>query len=413
MSTAERVHDARMDPLTEPAHPAPPAAGDVDDRRPVDRFEQLFNEIDDGYCLCEIITDESGAPVDYRFLETNRNFEEMTGLVDAVGKTALEMVPDLEHQWIRVYGRAAAGERIRFQQGSEAMGRWYDVFTMPVGEPGQFAIVFRDETLRHRALLKLQAGEERYRTLAERERQISLRLQRALMPSHVAQHPAIDIDVYYEAGSEVVHVGGDWFDTFEWHDEQVGVLVGDVVGHGLEAAAAMGRLSAAARALAPYVISGPAALLDRVSSFAAGPNGVDYLTACCVVLDAGSGRLSYAHAGHPAALLIPPDGPPRWLSDGRSGPLGALVGHMTSGPRPEGVVDLEPGSRVLLYTDGLVERRDEIIDVGLARLMTTVSELMRDGAHHGSAFCATLVSHMVGAGTPIDDIIALSLYYHP
>lgn len=163
-----------MDPTVDAAQD-PPRSGEDDGRHPVDRFEQIFGEIDDGYCLCEIIRDDAGVAIDYRFLEVNRNFERMTGLVDAVGRTALELVPNLEEQWIRTYGRAAAGERLRFQLGSEAMGRWFDVFTMPVGAPGQFGIVFRDETPRHKALIKLQASEERHRLLAAREREVSLR----------------------------------------------------------------------------------------------------------------------------------------------------------------------------------------------------------------------------------------------
>ncbi len=405
-------HDSHVEFADDPTPPGEPVGGDG--RRPVDRFEQIFSEIDDGYCLCEIIRDDTGRAVDYRFLEVNRNFERMTGLVNAVGRTALELVPDLEDRWIRTYGRAAAGERLRFQQGSEAMGRWFDVFTMPVGEPGQFGIVFRDETLRHRALMKLQASEERYRRLAEREHQISLRLQRALMPANVVQHPSIAIDVHYEAGSDIVNVGGDWFDTYWWAErEAVGVIVGDVVGHGLEAAAAMGRMSAAARAIASFVDAGPGAVLEHVARFAAGRHGVEYMTACSAVLDPVRGRLAIASAGHPPPLLIPPDGEPRWVEGGRSRPLGASVARDGESPSslPEAVMSLDPGTRLLIFTDGLVERRGEPIDAGLERLRAVVAETAREAEVGGEVFCATVASRMLGAALPNDDIIALTLHY--
>ncbi len=103
--------------------------------------------LDDGFCICEIITDAEGRPVDYRFLQMNPQFEEMTGLHGARGRTALEMVPDLEHVWIETYGRIALeGQSQRFQQSSEAMGRHFDVYAAPIEPYGRFAIQFRDIT---------------------------------------------------------------------------------------------------------------------------------------------------------------------------------------------------------------------------------------------------------------------------
>jgi PAS domain-containing protein len=208
------------------------------------RFKALFSSIDEGYCLAEIIQDDDGRPVDYRFLETNPLFEEMTGLVDAVGRTARELVPDLEQHWVDVYARAAlGGERIRFEQGSEAMGRWFDVFTMPLSPPGTFGIVFKDETDRRRAELALREREEQLRLLAEQEHRTSVLLQKALLPDRLVEHPGVEIAAHYYAAHDRLEVGGDWYDTFAW-GERIGAMVGDVIGHGITSAATMGRLRA-------------------------------------------------------------------------------------------------------------------------------------------------------------------------
>ena len=127
-------------------------------------LESLFAVIDQGYCLCEMIRDESGRPIDYRFLETNAIFAEMTGLIDAKGRTARELVPGLEQHWVDSYDAIARGVPARFQAGSEAMGRWFDVFGSPVPPEGCFALVFRDISAQRRAEL----DREEARAQAER-----------------------------------------------------------------------------------------------------------------------------------------------------------------------------------------------------------------------------------------------------
>jgi PAS domain len=131
-------------------------------RQSDNRLQSLFDSIDEGYCLCEMITVD-GVPIDYRFLKVNPVFEEMTGLIDAVGKTAFELVPTLETTWIETYARPALQrEAVRFEQGSDAMGRWFDVFATPVEPYGHFAIVFKDQTERRRREVALQSRSARY-----------------------------------------------------------------------------------------------------------------------------------------------------------------------------------------------------------------------------------------------------------
>lgn len=109
------------------------------------KYRLLFDSIDEGFCIIEMIFDEGGAPVDYRFIETNQVFEQQTGLLDAVGKTALELVPDLEPKWTETYGRVAiTGESARFEEAAPSMNRHFDVYASAVGEKGLVALVFRD-----------------------------------------------------------------------------------------------------------------------------------------------------------------------------------------------------------------------------------------------------------------------------
>lgn len=144
-------------------------AGDGPDRHPVevfgsmidvtdqvstsDKYRSLFDSIDQGFCVVEVIFDAVGKAVDYRFLETNARFADQTGLVDVVGKRARDLVPDQEEHWHEIYGRVAiTGEPVRLESQARALGRWYEVYASRVGDPlaHQVAILFADITERKR-----------------------------------------------------------------------------------------------------------------------------------------------------------------------------------------------------------------------------------------------------------------------
>jgi len=114
-----------------------------------DRYRNMFMALDDGFCVIEVLFDERGEPVDYRFLEVNDAFEKQTGLVDARGRTARELIPNLEEKWFQSFGRVAKTRRpSNFIEGSEAMGRWWRLHAFPIAEPheNQVAIRFADIT---------------------------------------------------------------------------------------------------------------------------------------------------------------------------------------------------------------------------------------------------------------------------
>ncbi|WP_168771056.1 PAS domain-containing sensor histidine kinase [Palleronia sediminis] len=132
------------------------------------RLRSVFSSIDQGYCLAEMMLDREGEPVDYRFVEVNPLFEQMTGLKDAEGRTARELVPGLEAKWIETYARVAfRNETLRFQDRSDVMGRHFDVFAMPVPPLGRFVIVFKDITEEQHIREALVRSEAQFRSITE------------------------------------------------------------------------------------------------------------------------------------------------------------------------------------------------------------------------------------------------------
>jgi serine phosphatase RsbU (regulator of sigma subunit)/anti-sigma regulatory factor (Ser/Thr protein kinase) len=244
-------------------------------------------------------------------------------------------------------------------------------------------------------------AEQALRLVHEEEHRVSLGLQRALLPATVLQHPGVAIAARYEARSQLLEVGGDWYDTFTLPSGLVAIAAGDVVGNGLEAAAAMGKLRVATAALARHA-DGPGQLLSRLDDFTSGADGAEFATACFATFDPASGRLRFASAGHPPMLLIQPDGEARWLTGGRSGPLVRDVDPA----RPDASTTLAPGSLLILYSDGLIERRGEPISCGIDRLERTARTL---GDASVEQACDALIEAMGVASSREDDVIVVCL----
>jgi serine/threonine-protein kinase RsbW len=208
-----------------------------------------------------------------------------------------------------------------------------------------------------------------------RQSEIADELQRSLLSGSLPDHPGLEIGVEYRAGGVGLEVGGDWYDAF-WitSGRTAGLVMGDVVGRGIGAAAKMGQLRSAVRALAGTGL-GPGRLLDAAEQFVRRHDVGMNTTVVYAEVDLDSSTLRWACAGHPPPLLVKRDNEPVFLWEGRSPPLDAQLGEAP--PRPIGTLQLDPGDLIVLYTDGLIERRGATIDEGLERLMQQAS-LHRD-----------------------------------
>ena len=233
------------------------------------------------------------------------------------------------------------------------------------------------------------------REAAARERQIADQLQRSLLPAPRFSPAQLEVATYYQPGVEGTQVGGDWYDVIELGAGRTALVIGDVMGRGVGAAAVMAQLSAAVRAYARLDLP-PADVLEHLDDLVRDLGEDQIVTCVYAVYDPRDRRLTLANAGHLPPLLALPDGSVRRLADG-AGPL------LGSGPftLEERSVTLPVGARLTLYTDGLVERRDRPIDTGIDHL---AAELQ---AHDGGV--ATLPGELVAALVPVasDDDIAV------
>jgi len=256
------------------------------------------------------------------------------------------------------------------------------VYAVPIvakGEAiGALAVYFQQERSRPSAeeaelisSFAHQAGVALERARAyEVEHEAAMTLQRNLMPEGTGYSATVDVDGRYLPATRGVHVGGDWYDIVDRPDGTVAFAVGDIAGHGLQAAAAMGQVRSAWRALA-LSMTEPNAILTSLDRFAGSVDGAFFSTILTLLLDPSRGELRYASAGHPPALVIEPDGSTRFLEGGRSVPLGLPFDL----PRPQAQERLGPGSILVVYTDGLIERREEPLDRGLERLAEMASRV--------------------------------------
>ena len=238
-----------------------------------------------------------------------------------------------------------------------------------------------------------------------REHDVAVALQHSLLPLVLVQRRTVSIATRYEAGAEGLDVGGDWYDAVELPDGHIGLAVGDVVGRGLEAAAAMGQLRSAMRALALRG-GGPATVLEGLDAFAQATEGTQMATVVYAELDPRTGELAYASAGHLPPALVPRDGPARLLEDGRS----PLLEVVTDGrERPSATTLMADGDALVLYTDGLTERRDEPLETGLERMLRALgqaSDLDPDG------ICDLLLRRVAPPGSRSDDVALLCARFH-
>ncbi|WP_328908204.1 SpoIIE family protein phosphatase [Streptomyces sp. NBC_00234] len=243
---------------------------------------------------------------------------------------------------------------------------------------------------------ELQKVNERLRKAHAREREVALHLQRAMLPlpRPLGHHRAA---VRYQPATGALNVCGDWYDLVDLPGaDRTTVAVGDVVGHGLRAAGVMGQLRSALSA-ASRVAEGPAQALEVLGLYARSVEGAESTTAVSVFIDWSRRTLTYSSAGHPPPALVAPDGAVTFLDGATDPPLGARPEHVA---RPQARAAYAEGSVLVLYTDGLIERRHEDIDTGLERLAVS---LARHRAATPDALADALLEDLMAPAGITDD----------
>ena len=231
-------------------------------------------------------------------------------------------------------------------------------------------------------------------------RETVVQLQRAVLPEHPARIAGWTVAAHYEPGG-AASVGGDFYDAVALGAGRLAMCVGDVMGHGVPAAAAMAQVRASIRALVT-VDPQPDAVLANLQRMFTQLRLAQLVTLVLAVADPQSRTVTLASAGHHAPLLIRADGSSDWLAAPRRRLLGADPDECRPAHWP-----FEPGDTLLMFTDGLVERRDEVVDAGLSRLAAAADEL-RSGELAGAL--SRLVAR-VRDGANEDDLTALAVRY--
>jgi serine phosphatase RsbU (regulator of sigma subunit) len=245
---------------------------------------------------------------------------------------------------------------------------------------------------------ELEHLNEELRRAHARERQVAMALQEAMLHTpDLARHH--DVAVRYLPAVGSLNVCGDWYDAVDLPDGRFTVAVGDVVGHGLGAATVMGMLRSALSA-ASRAVASPAQALEVLGLYARSVDGALAATAVTALIDTRSRLIIYSSAGHPPPVLMRPDGSCLLLDQATDPPLGARPEHV---PRPQAGTAYGRGDMLVLYTDGLIERRGEDIDTGLDRL---TGALAQNAGLAPDPLADALLDHM-GLGRGGQDDIAL------
>ncbi|HLM09054.1 MAG TPA: SpoIIE family protein phosphatase [Thermoleophilaceae bacterium] len=286
--------------------------------------------------------------------------------------------------------------RLRTRDGDH---RWVVDRGVPRYEGGRFAgYVGAAVDIHERKTMAARLSE-----IYQREHDIATTLQRSLLPQRLPPVEGLALAARYLPAARGTAVGGDWYDALERPDGRVTLVVGDVAGHGLRAAATMGQLRNAFRALG-LVESSPAEVMARVNRLVMSGGDEAMATVLYLVLDRETGEVVFSCAGHPPPLVLGPGGP-RFLDGGRSVPVGATEPAAFR----EAHARLEPGSTLLLYTDGLVERRDE----PLADRLEALASAAAAGGDDLDTLCDRILRGVLGDGEPADDVALLAVRPEP
>ena len=234
----------------------------------------------------------------------------------------------------------------------------------------------------------------------ESERTIAETLQRSVLPTSLPRVPGVQMAARYLPGTAGLEVGGDWFDAIQLSGGKLGLVVGDVVGKGVQAAATMSQLRNALRAFSLDRLK-PSSTITRLNRLSEEMLDSAFATILYVVVDPETGTCRFTSAGHPPPVVVYPDGRAELLEGGRGLPLGAAADARYG----QGMVQLPIGGVLVLYTDGLVERRERPIDEGFELLRATAATGPRDPDH----LLEHLVERLVGTNERDDDVALLAV----
>ena len=288
---------------------------------------------------------------------------------------------------------AAGGAGMALEHPSGTLTIWID---LAAGR----SLTVEDQTLLSLVFGRLGQALHRAHQIDE-QRETALALQRAILGP--VQLPA-GFSARYEPATRPLEVGGDWHDIIGLPDGRIAIVVGDCVGHDLGAATVMGQLRSACRALL-LQDAGPGQVLAAMDRFAAAVPGAEFTTVFCAILEPASGQLTYSAAGHPPAIVARPDGSVVLLEGGRSFPLAAAP----DAERREAGYVLPPRSTLLLYTDGLVERRGRSLTDGITAAGAAIVSGSEDSLEDLATRLMTALEPPGGYG----DDVAVVLYRHP
>ncbi|MDE9367798.1 SpoIIE family protein phosphatase [Luteipulveratus sp. YIM 133132] len=289
--------------------------------------------------------------------------------------------PDDRSEVVAALRRAEAGETVAYvtrvvrPDGEERLLRARAEFA-PADQDRHATVVgsvqdITEQVSAERALTAARAAQE----AAAREHAIASELQASLLPHIPQQVAGVELASFYQPGVEGTQVGGDWYDVLELDDDRVALVIGDVMGRGVSAAAVMGQLRSAIRAYARLDVP-PHRLMDHLDDIVRGLDKPQMVTCVYAVYAPADGTVTIANAGHLPPLRIAADGTTDLLQVNEGGPpLG--VGRAGYG---QDTADLRDGDSLVLYTDGLVEHRDSDLDVGLAAL-SEAGSAWRGGVH--------------------------------
>ncbi|MDN5751440.1 MAG: SpoIIE family protein phosphatase, partial [Pseudonocardia sp.] len=358
---------------------------------------------------------------EHRFVAANAAYRAMVGRQDIIGMPVREAFPELLGQQLfeAVDSIYASGEpysmrgwrmHVTFDE-SGPQEIFLDVDLVPRraadGTVHGILCTLRDATQEVRQRLAAQEQARVAERRFEQARDVIAALQRELLPHGLPVLPRVRIAGSYLLADADTAAGGDWFDAVALPDGRIGLVVGDVVGHGVAASAVMGQL----RAIVAERLSAGAAIPDALGAVDAAAGrirGARAATVCVAVLDPADGALSYCTAGHPPPLLLPAGGEPRYLPVTGAGPLGVGARFTVGADR------LELGDVVLLYTDGIIERPGREVAASTVELAQVAADTVAGRAFQTAQTspveraCTQTLEMLVRATGHADDITLLA-----